>query len=346
MKVLFIKLKHIGDALIMTSAITSLKKKYPQVEVSVLVRRGTETILAGCGLIDHLYVMAEPEREQRTWKGFMLDVKTFVELNQQEYDHVFNLGRNQRGAVLCLFLSATQTWNMLLGSLVSVKKIFFQDGQEGLMKKNNDFLLNYNDYCMKHSCEADHQFLEAAYGEDFEASPFCFERDKAKVWKNKDWKKGENILVHPATRWDCKKWPQDRWVSLIDQIQALGLQVILSIGPDEDEKLLAKAIQKQVKLPLLSTEGKASWSELAYILYHSRAFIGVDTAAMHLAAACQCPSVALFGESEARAWKPFQVEHRLLQKKNRYLDEPGLMEWIKVEMVVEALKDLIKVENK
>jgi len=36
---------------------------------------------------------------------------------------------------------------------------------------------------------------------------------------------------------------------------------------------------------------------MAGLLYSGSLFIGVDTAAMHLAAACQTPTVALFGPS-------------------------------------------------
>jgi ADP-heptose:LPS heptosyltransferase len=40
--------------------------------------------------------------------------------------------------------------------------------------------------------------------------------------------------------------------------------------------------------------------------------VGVDTAAMHLAAACQCPTVAIFGPSSVAEWRPWKVAHRLV----------------------------------
>ena len=33
---------------------------------------------------------------------------------------------------------------------------------------------------------------------------------------------------------------------------------------------------------------------------------------MHLAAACQCPTVAIFGPSVPTQWRPWRVRHRLL----------------------------------
>jgi ADP-heptose:LPS heptosyltransferase len=61
-----------------------------------------------------------------------------------------------------------------------------------------------------------------------------------------------------------------------------------------------------------STVGKLSWAQLAGALRAAKMFVGVDTAAMHLAAACQCPTVALFGSSREWAWHPWAVRHQIL----------------------------------
>jgi ADP-heptose:LPS heptosyltransferase len=39
----------------------------------------------------------------------------------------------------------------------------------------------------------------------------------------------------------------------------------------------------------------------------------VDTAAMHLAAACQCPTVALFGPSPVFEYHPWQEKHWMIR---------------------------------
>ncbi|MCC7160041.1 MAG: hypothetical protein IT281_10980, partial [Ignavibacteria bacterium] len=63
----------------------------------------------------------------------------------------------------------------------------------------------------------------------------------------------------------------------------------------------------------ISTEGKTQWNHLAWLLYQARLFVGVDTAAMHLAAATGTPTVALFGpDSDARNWSPWKTPHRLI----------------------------------
>jgi heptosyltransferase-3 len=39
----------------------------------------------------------------------------------------------------------------------------------------------------------------------------------------------------------------------------------------------------------------------------------VDTAAMHLAAACQCPTIALFGPSPVFEYHPWHVKHQMIR---------------------------------
>jgi heptosyltransferase-3 len=63
---------------------------------------------------------------------------------------------------------------------------------------------------------------------------------------------------------------------------------------------------------MLLTDGCLDWSGMAGLMMAARLFVGVDTAAMHLAAACQTPLVALFGPSVEIAWRPWQCRHELV----------------------------------
>jgi heptosyltransferase-3 len=51
---------------------------------------------------------------------------------------------------------------------------------------------------------------------------------------------------------------------------------------------------------------------MAGMLYRARLYVGTDTATMHLAAACQCPAVALFGSTWEGHWRPWQSPHRIV----------------------------------
>ena len=111
--------------------------------------------------------------------------------------------------------------------------------------------------------------------------------------------------VSPSTIW--------RWIEAGRQLSEQGFQIVISAGPDEEEVEAAEQIREAIGRETLSTAGQLSWTKLAWLLYRASLFVGVDTAAMHLAAACQTPTVALFGESIASYWHPWKVRHRLVR---------------------------------
>jgi heptosyltransferase-3 len=88
--------------------------------------------------------------------------------------------------------------------------------------------------------------------------------------------------------------------------------IVLSTGADAQEVELAQDIQRACGEGVILTEGKLSWKQNADLLYRSKLFVGVDTAMMHLAAACQCKIVAIWGPTWEGIWRPWQADCRLI----------------------------------
>jgi heptosyltransferase-3 len=57
-----------------------------------------------------------------------------------------------------------------------------------------------------------------------------------------------------------------------------------------------------------------TWPEMAGLLYRAKLYVGPNTAAMHLAAACNCPVVALFGPSVEDHWHPWRATYRIVTR--------------------------------
>ncbi len=105
---------------------------------------------------------------------------------------------------------------------------------------------------------------------------------------------------------------EERWIELGRSLNTENFQVIISAGPDSEEVELGRRLMAAIGAGSVSTEGRLSWAQLAWLLYQASLFVGVDTAAMHLAAACQVPVVALFGPTDEREWGPWQAQHELV----------------------------------
>jgi heptosyltransferase-3 len=102
MRILFIKLRHIGDSLLLTPTIAATKKKYPHAEIWVLVRESCDGILSGCPEIDRILTTANPDSAKRSNLGWLSDLKLAALLRRTHFDFVFELTDNDRARFFAL----------------------------------------------------------------------------------------------------------------------------------------------------------------------------------------------------------------------------------------------------
>ena len=110
-------------------------------------------------------------------------------------------------------------------------------------------------------------------------------------------------VLHPSPKFAYKMWRQDGWVAFAHWLQEQGLQVVLTGGPDPDERNYVAAIARQTQA--LDLAGKLSLAETAELLGRAKLFAGPDTAVTHLAAAVGTLTIALFGPSNPVKWGPW-----------------------------------------
>lgn len=297
---LFLKPKHIGDALLLTPTLMAVKARYPAAEIWVLVREGTESILAGCPVIDRVVTTAAVEVQGRRLSAVLEDLKLVGELRRQRFDHAFELSDGDRGRWLALLSGARER----VATRVYARMSWVA---RRAITRFSDL-----DWLSGHRVEKDFALVNEVLplGAPVPPLAYCLERRVT-------WPPGATLrkfaVLHPGTRWQRKRWPLERWIALGRGLQARDLSLVISAGPDAEERAQARRLQAELGAGALSTDGQTSWAQLAELLGRARLFVGVDTAAMHLAAACQCPTVALFGPSVVHFWRPWHVAHRVVQ---------------------------------
>lgn len=299
MRLLFIKPKHIGDALLLTPTLVAVKARYPEAVIWVLVRRGTESILEGCPAIDRVVTTAAAEAEGRRLSALFDELKLVRELRRQRFDYAFELGDGDRGRWLAWLSGArervaTRCYTRM--SWIARRAITrFSD----------------TDWLHGHRVEKDFALVNEVLPLTQPVPPLAFSRERMTDWSPAAGLR-EFVVLHPGTRWWRKQWPAERWIELGRQLQSRSLALVISSGPDAQEREAARQLQAALGPAVLNTDGQTSWAQLAGLLGRARLFVGVDTAAMHLAAACQCPTVALFGPSVVHFWRPWRVAHRVV----------------------------------
>ncbi len=103
------------------------------------------------------------------------------------------------------------------------------------------------------------------------------------------------MVIHAGSGSPSKNWPFARFVEVASMVRGLGGSVIWTAGPAERDL----AVPGEDRLVV-----EPSLVELVRILSRAGLYLGNDSGVSHLAAAVGCPSVVLFGPSDAALWGP------------------------------------------
>ena len=116
---------------------------------------------------------------------------------------------------------------------------------------------------------------------------------------------GAYAVIHAAPMFRYKQWTPAGWRELAGALAARGLNVIATGGPAEAERRYLDAVWNGA--PVKRRDGQLAWPQLAGLLSKARVYIGPDTSVTHLAAASGSPTVALYGPTDPRLWGPWPV---------------------------------------
>ena len=109
------------------------------------------------------------------------------------------------------------------------------------------------------------------------------------------------IIIHPGSGSPKKCWPISNFIKVASSIDANGKQPEFVLGPAEqdlyDILLRSQKVDAKVHRPDTLTK-------LAGLLKTGGGFIGNDSGVSHLAAFIGLPTVAVFGPSDPKTWKP------------------------------------------
>jgi len=305
-KFLLLKLNHLGDTLLLSPTIDFLAQKYPGARIDVVVRSGCEVMLRGHPAITNLIPVARPEKQQRSFAdGWQQFSNAWSAIGFEGYDYGFDLSHSDRAKFWLIAGGAKQRGiNDAYGVVKGWKRNLF-----------NQF--SHFEWAREHQVLRDFRTVTDIVDPSAKPGPLSFhpQVDEAALFAKLPFLRdlGPFAILHPTSRWSFKEWVPERWAQVADQIeQRHGLKVLLSTGPDAREHDYVRQILAATKTKPLWNEGKTSLHELGWMLKRTKLFLGVDTVAMHLAAAMQAPIVGLFGPSSEWSWHPWQVRHELV----------------------------------
>jgi len=296
-KILVIKLRYLGDVLLSTPVVASLRAAFPGAFLSMLVNAGTEAMIAENPHLDEVLVVVRSPSPLRQLRFALM-------LRRRHFDVVIDLTDGDRAAIL----------SRVTGAVIRVG--FNREGLwRGRLYTHVVPLQQQPIPILRQNLMA----LDTLGIPVVESTPLLRVRpdDEAAAGAALDEMSiglGEPfVAVHPGARWWFKSWPSERFASLIDYMQEkLGMKAVLLGGHQERE--IAEAILEQLGSARRSLVGRLGILELAALLRRATLFVGNDNGPMHIAAAMGTAVVGLFGPTDPRVWGPAGQGHAILYK--------------------------------
>lgn len=296
--ILVIKLRHIGDVLLATPVLRTLQQAFPKARFTVLLNRGTETVLKHYPDL-HEVLVAE--------KGSIAAQLRFLgELRRKRYDCVIDLTDGDRsalmslatGAVTRIGFNAEHRWRGLLYTHVA------KPSPEDTHRIDYD-LATLRTLGLTPATSRPALYLSP----DDETAA---ERVLDEVLGS-DNKSARLILMQPGARYSLKVWPPERFAELADRLsQTMPCRILL--GGDAKEREVAEGVRERTRCRPSVVAGRLSLPEFGALLKRCALFIGNDGGAMHMAAAVGIPVVALFGPTYPQRWGPRGAPTEILYK--------------------------------
>lgn len=109
-------------------------------------------------------------------------------------------------------------------------------------------------------------------------------------------------VLHAAPTFRYKQWTREGWRMLATGLARRGLAIVATSGPDLVERRDLEELWQGI-----AAVHSLTWAGNAALLSRARVYVGPDTSITHLAAAAGCPTIALFGPGDPRVWGPWPV---------------------------------------
>lgn len=278
---------RIGDVLMSTPVIRSLRQAWPDAEIDALVFEHTEgVLLRNPDLRRVITVAARP--------GFWTHLKLIASLFRR-YDVALTTLMGDR-ATIYAWLAGKMRLGMQDGSEKQRWKQRLLSGWAMFDHTDTHTLLTNLGLVDQLGIRRSHEVVVAWNNAD-EARvahllPFSMQEEGYAV-------------LHLYPKFPYKMWRRENWVELAQWFMNNGMRPVLTGSGAPDELAYIEYLFSSMPQGTVSMAGKLSLAENGFLISRARYYVGPDTALTHMAAALGTPTVALFGPSNPVKWGPW-----------------------------------------
>jgi len=286
----------VGDAVLAIPAIKAIRQKFPEAEITLLVRPWVAGVFTSAPFVDKVWSEPRPA-------GLGDWVRLARSIRKQRFD------------MAVLFPNSFESAAMIFLGRVPQRVGYATDGRSWMLTQS-----------MKPSSEKRHQvhyYLDLASAvsaavdhPSIEIQASSEERSQArKLLASVGIPQDRRFLVlNPGAAYgSAKRWGEDRFAEAGDALAAeLGIDVVI-IG-SEKERSIAERVQGLMRNRVAVLNGKTSLETLIGVISESSLVLTNDSGPMHIAAALGVPTVAVFGPTDDVATGPYGLKTRIIRQ--------------------------------
>jgi len=292
-RILCIALPGIGDALLATPLLATLKRSYPNVKIDIIVRAGREGIIRDNLLIET--VLPFPRRPT------IRDHLKLIAKILWRYNFAISTSPSDRSYLFCLIAAPRRAnivprkclshyWKYLIGDIVvplNEKTHTVTQNLELLKKLKLEACYDLIMPCSTEGTkECRHLIDELSINHPF-------------------------VVVHVFPGSEYKLLPLEFWQKVLQHLTGNGYKIVLTGGVFDGEKEYCARLAGCFSANVYNACGSLSFSAVSELIQLAEFFVGNDTSTTHLAAASGKLTFSLFGPSNVLKWSPWPKGYSL-----------------------------------
>lgn len=286
--VLLIVTRRMGDVLLTSPIVRSMRAAWPEAAIDVLVFDGTKDVLAAHP--DVRRVLTVRERP-----GFVEHMRFLFHLFRNRYDIALSCVASDRPTLYAVVGGRWRAGFVVPGRTSGWKYWFLSrsvafDNSDTHTVAMNLALADALNVQRRHDIVLRWSADDAA-------------RVASALSAIEGGKPYAALHVHP--KFNYKMWHDEGWIGLAQWLRERGIVTVLTGGTEGEEVGFASAVAARMPAGTINLAGQLTLAQSACVIAGARVYVGPDTVTTHMAAAIGVPTVALYGPSNPVKWGPW-----------------------------------------
>lgn len=298
--ILVINTMHIGDLMLVTPALRTLRANYPKAYIALLTDKPLADLVRCNENIDECILIDKHGRD----KGILALIRFIRQIRKRHFDLVINYHRNERASAIASFSGGKK----IVGYAQPFFHRFFDHWMPNLAMADTpkDKVMHQTLCHLKVLQEAagctklDDRGLEMWL-------PPEEEKKASDLWQKEFAEDDRVIAFNIGASWMTKRWIDAYFAECADHFIQEGYHIAFLGGPT-DVAIVKACIEKMKEKDSPKVHvftGKVSLTVLAGLLRRCCLFLTTDSGPMHVGVAMNVPIVTMFGASPVPTFYPY-----------------------------------------